>query len=132
MNMTEDAVTRAAQRISQLWRMAAWDELGRCFSEGIIQVGPHLNQLSRGRAAAVESYRTFMTGAELLEYSEENFRSETWPGFATAIYEWRMKYQTGGEQRFSSGSDQFIFRESAGELIAVWRYLDFWEDQADK
>jgi hypothetical protein len=132
MNLTQDTVTRAAQRISRLWCAAAWDELGRCFSEGIVQAGPRLKELSRGRAAAVDSYRTFMTGAELLEYHEENFRSETWPGFATAIFEWRMKYKTDGEQRFSSGSDQFIFQESAGELIAVWRYVDFWEDRADK
>jgi hypothetical protein len=95
-------------------------------------VGPRLKELSRGRAAAIESYKTFVTGAELLEYYEENFRGETWPGFATAIYEWQMKYMTEGEKRFSSGSDQFIFQEKAGGLIAVWRYLDFWEDRADK
>jgi hypothetical protein len=130
--MTHDKTTLAAQRISQLWRAAAWDELGRCFSEQIIQMGPRLKELSRGRSAAVDSYRAFMTGAQLLEYHEENFRSETWTGFATAIYEWRMKYMTEGERRFSCGSDQFIFQELAGELIAVWRYVDFWEDRPDK
>ncbi len=132
MSITHDAVVRVAQRISQLWRAAAWDELAPCFAEGIVQVGPRLKALSRGRQAAVDSYRAFMTGAKLLEYHEENFRAETWPGFATAFYEWRMKYTTEGERRISIGSDQFIFQESAGELIAVWRYVDFWEDKADK
>jgi hypothetical protein len=132
MSITQDTVMRAAQRISRLWRAAAWDELASCFSEGIVQVGSRLKELSKGRAAAVDSYWAFMNGAELLEYHEENFRAETWPGSATAIYEWRMKYTTEGERRFSSGTDQFIFQESAGKLIAVWRFLDFWEDRADK
>jgi Domain of unknown function (DUF4440) len=131
MNITQETVIRRAQYISQLWRAASWDELARCFSDEIIQVGPHLKELSRGRPAAIDSYRAFMNGAKLLEYHEENFRSDIWPSFAIAIYEWRMKYTTDGERRFSSGSDQFIFQESAGELIAVWRYVDFWEDKAD-
>jgi hypothetical protein len=132
MNITQDTAIRGAQHISQLWRAAVWDELAPCFSEEMIQVGPRLKELSRGRLAAIDSYRAFMNGAKLLEYHQQNFRSEIWPGFAIVIYEWWMKYTTDGERRFSNGTDQFIFQESAGELIAVWRYVDFGEDKADK
>ena len=55
MNIARDAVIRRARDISQLWRAAAWNELAQCFSEGIIQVGPRLKELSRGRSAAIDS-----------------------------------------------------------------------------
>lgn len=74
-----------------------------------------------------------MTGAQLLDYHEENFRADVWPGFALCSYEWRMKYATEGERRYSSGTDQFLFREvPVVGWIAVWRFLDFWEDKKEE
>jgi len=131
MSTTQEVVTEQAKRISRLWRAAAWDELASCFSDGVIQVGPQLKELSRGRAAMVGSYRVFMNGAQLTEYHEENFRTEVWPGFATTVYDWRMKYLTEGEKRFSSGTDQFIFEMTGKGFLAVWRYIDFQEDRTD-
>jgi len=131
MNTKSDSAVQAAKRISELWRAEAWGALASCFSEAIVQVGPHLKELSRGQRAAIESYQVFTSGAKLLEYHEENFRSEVWPGFATTIYEWQMRYVTDGQRRFSRGSDQFIFQESAGQWLAVWRFVDFREDRAD-
>ena len=132
MSITPETVIQAAQRISRSWRSEAWEELARCFSDSLVQVGPHLKELSRSRSAAIESYRVFMGGAQLTEYHEENFRAEVWPGFATAVYDWHMRYITEGEKRFSSGTDQFIFQEADGRLLAVWRYIDFGEDRAEK
>jgi Domain of unknown function (DUF4440) len=132
MQSTQEEVIAATKRISELWRLAAWDELANCFAEGIVQVGPRLKELGRGRQAAIDSYRAFMAGAQLTEYHEENFRAEVWPGFATAVYEWRMKYITEGERRFSSGTDQFLFQKADGRLLAVWRFIDFWEDRSDQ
>jgi hypothetical protein len=97
------------------------------------QVGPRLKEFSRGREPAIESYRQFTTGAQLIDYHEENFRTEVWPGFALCSYEWRMKYITEGERRHSSGTDQFLFREvSAEEWVAVWRFIDFWVDRKEE
>jgi hypothetical protein len=131
MSTTQEAVTQQAKRMSRLWRAAAWDELARCFSDGVVQVGPRLKDLSRGRAAVVAGYRVFRGGAQQTEYREANFRTEVWPGFATTVYDWRMRYVSEGEKRFSSGTDQFIFEASEGNWIAVWRFIDFWEDRAD-
>jgi hypothetical protein len=132
MSTTQEAADQAAKRISRLWRSESWDELAGCFSESFVQVGPQLKELSRGRSAAVDSYRAFMHGAKLIEYEERNFRTEVWPRCATTIYEWHMRYSTEGETRFSKGTDQFIFLESNGSILAVWRYVDFWEDRAEK
>jgi hypothetical protein len=132
MSTTREAAIEAAKRITKLWRAAAWDELAPCFAEEIVQVGPRLKELSRGRSAAIEGYRAFTSGARLLEYHEENFRSEAWSDFATVVYEWRMRYIAEGERRFSSGTDQFIFQEVAGRLHVVWRFVDFWEDRAER
>jgi hypothetical protein len=133
MNTTSETIIRTTQRISELWRAGQWDELHNLFSADIVQAGPRLKELSRGRDAAIEGYRKFQTGAQLTDYNEENFRAEVWPGFALCSYEWRMKYTTDSERRFSSGTDQFLFREvSAEKWAAVWRYLDFWEDKKEK
>ena len=133
MKPPPEMVSNAAQRISRLWRTSEWTELRECFSSEIVQVGPRLKVLSRGREAAITSYQQFMAGAQLIEYHEENFRSEVWRGFATCIYEWRMKYLSEGERRISSGTDQFMFQEeSAGRWTAVWRFVDFWEDRKDE
>ena len=46
--------------------------------------------------------------------------------------EWDMIYLTEGERRFSRGTDQFIFQEGPeGHWLAIWRYVDFWEDRKD-
>ena len=132
MNPTQEEVIAATKRISQLWRAAGWEELANCFAEGIVQVGPRLKELGRGRLAAIESYQAFMTGAHLAEYHEKDFRAEVWSGFATAVYEWQMRYVTDGERRFSSGTDQFLFQEVDCRLLAVWRFVDFWDDRSDQ
>ena len=130
MNTSSEVIISAAQRISKLWRAAEWNELQGCFSADIIQVGPHLKELSRGREAAIESYRQFSNGAKLTEYNEGDFRADIWRGVATCVYEWSMTYMAEGELRFSRGTDQFIFQEeSSGRWIAIWRYIDFWEDR---
>jgi len=43
-----------------------------------------------------------------------------------------MRYVTDGERRFSSGTDQFLFQEVDGRLLAVWRFVDFWDDRSDQ
>ncbi|MFZ1054974.1 MAG: nuclear transport factor 2 family protein [Opitutaceae bacterium] len=133
MSAPQDTIVESTKQISLLWRAAKWEDLGRCFSEEVVQVGPRLRELTRGREAAVESYKQFFENARLIDYDEGAFRAEVWPGFAICTYEFRMKYEAEGKRRFSSGTDQFLFRqEPEHRWVAVWRFLDFWEDREDE
>ncbi len=119
-----DVMTTLAA-LNAAWLERRFDDLGRYFDEGIVMKGPGMKELARSRQALVQSYATFMSSSNILDYSESNRKTNQWGSVAVASYDWSMTWEQGGKAESGSGQDMFVFERRDSEWIAVMRVMLF-------
>jgi ketosteroid isomerase-like protein len=105
---------------------AAW--LGKDWAGVAARLSEDVEFLSRdfaapllGRAAVLESIRTFVERVEVHEYNATDLRSHSSGPVAIVTYRWQMEWSAGTAQRSSSGRDVLVLRSESGDWRLVWR-----------
>jgi hypothetical protein len=109
--------------INQAWLNGRVDDLNQIFHEDMIIIGPDFQELSRGRASCVKSYRDFLAQAKVIDYRESESIVDDWVTVAVATSPWEMTYELGGQRYRESGHDTFVFKKEDGQWQAVWRLM---------
>ena len=109
--------------INQAWLKGRVDDLTQIFHENMVIVGPDFQELSRGKASCVKSYRDFLAQAHIIDYRESECIVDQWAEVAVATSPWEMTYALGGQRYRESGHDTFIFKQEDGRWQAVWRLM---------
>lgn len=109
--------------INQAWLSGRVDDLNRIFHEDMVIVGPDFQELSRGKASCVKSYRDFLAQAQVIDYRESECIVDDWGVVAVATSPWEMTYGLGGQRYRESGHDTFVFKKEDGRWQAVWRLM---------
>ena len=109
--------------INQAWLKGRVDDLTQIFHEDMVIVGPDFQELSRGRASCVKSYRDFLAQAQVLDYRESECTVDQWDEVAVATSPWEMTYSLGRQRYRESGHDTFVFKKEDGRWQAIWRLM---------
>jgi hypothetical protein len=123
-NPTDEAqVIALLDTITQSWIEGDFEELGRCFHAGIVIRGPALEELGRGQAVCVNSYRDFITNATVADFEESRRIIDMWGDTAMAISTWEIAYTMNGEFYLDRGSDVFVLTNDHGRWLVVSRTM---------
>jgi hypothetical protein len=104
---------------NRAWLDRQFDQLAEFCDADIVM------QLGRGRDKCVESYRQFISSAEVLEFEETNVRTDTWGDTAAITYDWTITYRQGGETKRDVGHELLVFTLRDGRWKVVLRVMLF-------
>ena len=128
-NLTADqiAIRDLLSRINDAWLKqrgeAMTATLNECFAEDVVLRGSDFVFLGKGRDLAVQSYRDFVTQAEVKNCSLDEPEIDVAGDTATAQYKWAMTYVLNGQEYTEHGCDVFVFARRGKKWLAVWRAL---------
>lgn len=122
-----DAVRDLLSRLNNTWIHKRGEEmtkgLSESFAEDIVMRGPGFALAGRGRDLAVQSYRDFVTQAQIKNVSLETPEIDVMADTAVAQYKWEMTYVLSGQEYTDHGHDLFVLSQRSGHWIVVWRAL---------
>ena len=114
-------------RINNAWLHKRGDELttalNACFAEEIVMRGPDFVLFGKGRDFAVQSYRDFVSQAEIRDFSLEEPEIDIAGETATAHYKWKMTYAIKGQEYAEQGHDVFVLSRRTTQWLAIWRVM---------
>jgi ketosteroid isomerase-like protein len=93
MNPDTEEIGRLVRNINEAWKQGRAEQLHDFFHRDIVMVGPGYQELLRGRAACVESYREFGANAKVHDHTESEMKINVWGGTAVCTYKWVMTYE---------------------------------------
>lgn len=116
-------IAAVIKEINQAWLSGRIDDLNQAFHQDMVIVGPDFQELSRGRAACVKSYRDFLAQAQIIHYRDFEPTIDEWKDIAIATSPWEMTYALGGTRYRETGHDTFVFKREQDRWQAVWRLM---------
>jgi hypothetical protein len=111
------------QRLNAAWRLRELDALPALFHERAVIVDAGHQRLATGRAACVESYRTFVMSATVEAYQEGPPTVDRFEGSAVVTYPFEIRYSTDGQTYTEAGTDCLLLEWSTAGWVIVWRQL---------
>lgn len=121
----ESAVRQVITRIDAAWRFKRFEDLGQCFHEDAMIVGPGYVEYARGRQKCAGSYIEFANNAAVLAYSESAHSLRIWENVAVYTFSWEMEYQREQGPKREAGTDQLVFQLGSHGWQLIWRYIHF-------
>jgi hypothetical protein len=118
-----DAVAGALRVINEAWVTGRPEEMAPFLDEDVVFVQPKLAGRESGRDKAIESYREFLTQAELHAYEETDLVIDVRGHAAVVTYRWAIDYHLAKKHYHETGSDLFVFDRAGTRWRAVWRLL---------
>jgi ketosteroid isomerase-like protein len=121
------AIRDLISRINDAWIKqrgeAMTAALNECFADDVVMRGPGFAFIGKGRDLLVQSYRDFISNAELKSVSLDEPDIDVTGETATAQYKWTMTYVLGGQEYTEHGRDLFVIARRDKKWLAVWRAL---------
>jgi hypothetical protein len=121
------AIRDLLSRINNAWinqrGEAMTAALNECFAEDVVMRGPGFAFIGKGRDLLVQSYRDFISNAEVKSVSLDEPEIDITGETATAQYKWTMTYVLGGQECNESGRDLFVLARRDKKWLAVWRAM---------
>jgi len=110
-----------ADRMDRCWMEGRLPELAEFLAEDVVFVGPAGTPRSEGLAPAIESYRQFMSHAQVNRF-QTNDRIVTVRGDTAVIeYRWQMDWTAAGADRAENGREVLVLARSDEGWRVVWR-----------
>lgn len=111
---------------NRAWLERRYDDLDALFDDNVVIRGPGFALIGRGRAACVESYRQFMSSADVSGFETSDEAVDTWGDTAAITYNWTITYSQGGaEAKRESGHEMLVFTLQGGRWKVVSRVILF-------
>jgi len=121
------AIRDLLSRINDAWinqrGEAITAALNECFAEDAVMRGPDFAFISKGRDLVVQSYRDFISNAEVKNVSLDEPEIDVTGETATAQYKWTMTYTLAGQEYTEHGRDLFVLARRDKKWLAVWRAM---------
>ena len=129
LSLTADqtAIRDLLSRINDAWIKQRGEAmtavLNECFAEDVVMRGPGFAFLGQGRDLVVQSYRDFVSHAELKTLSLDEPEIDVTGETATAQYKWAMTYALSGQEYTELGRDLFVVARRDKKWLVVWRAM---------
>ena len=121
------AIRDLLSRINDAWTKlrgeAMITALNDCFAEDVVMRGPDFAFIAKGRDLLVQSYRDFISNAEVKSVSLDEPEIDVTGETATAQYKWTMTYSLGGQEYTEHGRDLFVIARRDNRWLVVWRAM---------
>lgn len=110
-----------ADRMDRCWMEGRLPELAEFLAEDVVFVAPAGTPRSEGLAPAIESYRQFMSHAQVNRFQTSD-RIVTVRGDTAVIeYRWQMDWTAAGADRAENGREVLVVARRGEGWRVVWR-----------
>jgi uncharacterized protein (TIGR02246 family) len=116
-------VWELVRQINAAWQGGQPERLLEHFHDQMVIVGTSGNRYGAGKLACVESYRNFITSAEITHFEETDPSVDVFETVAIVNYRFEIEYAMGGKTHHETGRDTFVFERINNKWLAVWRQL---------
>jgi hypothetical protein len=123
MSPTQQEVWGIIEEINSAWLNGQPDRLLPIFHERMTIVGTGGRRYGEGKAACVDSYRTFVENAKIAFFETVDPQVDVYETTAIVSYSFAIEYVLNGEQKRDLGRDTFALERSNGKWLALWRQL---------
>ena len=110
-------------RLNQCWLEGRFDDLESFFHPDVVFVSPDFEKRERGRQAAVDGYRSFMSQAVMHSFHMASAEVDVIGDTAVASCPFTMEYEIGGKRWSSQGRDLFVLTRDDRGWSIVWRTM---------
>jgi uncharacterized protein (TIGR02246 family) len=116
-------VWELVRQINAAWREGQPERLLEHFHDQMVIVGTSGTRYGVGKLACVESYRNFITSAEITHFEETDPSVDVFGTVAIVNYRFEIEYAMGGKTHQETGRDTFVLERINDKWLAVWRQL---------
>ena len=116
-------VKEAVAQLTAAWRERRFSDIEPLLDEQAVFVAPRFARRREGRAACVDSYRQFMSVAEVTEYAQHDLVVDVWGGTATVTYRFDMAWKMWGVAHREVGHDILVLARGDRGWRVVWRTM---------
>lgn len=117
----EDDFVKFVEDMDRCWREGRFHDLDTYLADDVVIVAPDGQTRLEGLAAAVESYREFMTSSSVEHYTILNpvvtHRDDT----AVIEYQWSMAWTSAGIDRDDKGREILVLARREDRWRVIWR-----------
>ena len=118
--MTIDFISFTA-RMDRCWMEGRFRDLEAFLAEDVVFVAPGGEQRSEGLSTAVESYRQFMSHAQVKRFETSDHVVTPRGDTAVVEYRWQMDWAAGGVDHSETGRDVLVLARRDDDWRVVWR-----------
>jgi ketosteroid isomerase-like protein len=110
-----------AESLDRCWMQGRLQDLKAFLAEDVVFVAPGGTPRSEGIAPAIESYRQFLSHAQVNSFETSNHVVTQRGDTAIVEYEWQMAWLAGGEEHQESGREVLVLAGGGEDWRVVWR-----------
>lgn len=119
--MSEADLVSFAESFDRCWMEGRLDGLKSFLADDVVFVAPGGSPRTEGAAPAVESYRQFLSQAQVERFQPANYQVTMRGDAAVVEYQWQMTWSAAGMEHDESGREVLVLSRRAGEWRIVWR-----------
>jgi hypothetical protein len=119
----KEEIRSLLRAINRAWVEGQPEKLNDYFHEDMVIAQPGGPVYGRGKKKSVESYKDFLSRANIIKFKDAEPQIEIWDNTAVASYSFELTYTLDGKELNDSGVDLFIFSRRGDRWLAVWRAL---------
>jgi len=108
-------------RLDRCWMEGDLPELGSFLAPDVVFVAPGGMPRAEGLEAATESYRQFLSHAQVKDFHTGDHFVTARGDTAVVEYRWQMAWTAGGADRAESGRDILVLARREEGWRVVWR-----------
>ncbi len=109
--------------INKTWRENRPEDMRKYLHPEVTMVFPGFKGALSGRDNLIDGFGEFCANARVIDYEESDEQISVVDTVAIASFRFTMLYERTSYSERSEGRDVWVFEESAGEWIAVWRTM---------
>ena len=118
--MPDDLVAHVKQ-MDRCWLDQRFDDLPRYIASDVVMVAPDGRSRMEGIAAAVDSYRAFMTRCRVDAFDDRDHRVTLRGDAAVVEYAWHMTWYDGEARHDDHGREVLVLARRDDAWQVVWR-----------
>jgi len=108
-------------RMDRCWMEGRFPDLKDFLAEDVVFVAPGGEPRGEGLALAIESYRQFMSHAQVKRFETSNHIVTLRGDTAIVEYRWQMEWTAGGTDHSEQGRDVLVLAHPDEDWRVVWR-----------
>ena len=125
MNRDEkrDAALEALLNINRMWLAGRVEALEEFVHPDAVMILPDFAGRVSGREDFLAGFRDFCATARIDRFHDHGYATDLIGDTAVITFQYEMTYERSGGRYRATGRDLWVFREMAGDWIAVWRAM---------
>jgi hypothetical protein len=123
MDDLKTQVHETLSAINRAWRENRPLDMKTSLHADVTMAFPGFTDTVTGRDVLLEGFVEFCTNARVIEYEETDEQIQVVGHIAVASFRFNMLYERASYRERSTGRDLWVFEQSNGKWIAVWRTM---------